>query len=350
MSIQETDFGTLPDGQTVSLFVLTNKNGLSLKVSNYGGILVQFEVPDRKGRCADILAGRDSLKDYLSGHPYFGCITGRVAGRIGGASFELEGQTYPLVANDGPNCLHGGLKGYDKELWTAAIIETEGRQKLRLSLTDPDGNNGFPGTVDCSVTYALLDSNILEINYEAQTSKATPFNITNHAYFNLRGEGNGNVLGHQMQIFSSSIAAVDANGTLTGECRAVESNFNDFRKPVIFGDRPLIAGNADTYYFLQDGRTNIPKPAATVYEPESGRLLEVFTTEPGIQFYAGLYLDDSGKRGGHYGPLSGFCLETQDYADSVHFPRLGHALLRPGKPFRSTTLFKFSTCEQWPSL
>ncbi len=343
MRIRKADFGSLPDGRKVSLFILTNKNGLRTKISNYGGLIVELQVPDRKGRLTDILLGRDLIEGYLAGHPYFGCVIGRVAGRLGGAEFQLEGGHHSLVANDGPNCLHGGLKGYDKELWEATITEADGMEKLRLSLTDPDGNNGFPGTVDCSVTYALFDNDTFEITYEANTSKATPFNITNHAYFNLRGEGNGDVLGHQMQIFAESVARVDTNATLTGHRDAVEAGFNDFREFVTLGHRRLVMGNADTHYFLNEGRTKIPKPAATVYEPESGRLLEILTTEPGVQFYAGLCLDDAGKNGGHYRPLSGFCLETQDYPDSIRFPDMGGAILRPGHPFTSTTLFKFAT-------
>ncbi len=344
MSIQKTDFGTLSSGENVDLYVLTNSNGLSAKITNYGGIIVELNVPDRDGKLADILLGKDSLDDYLAGHPYFACITGRVAGRIAGASFELEGATYPLLANNGPNNLHGGPEGFDTILWDASIVVVDGIEKLRLSTTDPDGNNGFPGTIECSVTYALLEDDSLEITYEATTTKTTPFNITNHAYFNLRGQGNGDVLDHQFQIFADTVASVDEDSTLIGRRDPVTAGFNDFRQPVRLGDQgELVIGNADIHFFVDGGRTEQPKPAATVYEPESGRVMEVLSTEPGVQFYAGLFLDEPGKGGVTYSKSTGFCLETQDYADSVHFPDMGGAILRPGDTFKSTTHFKFST-------
>ena len=346
MSIVNKPYGTLPSGEAVSLYTLTNKNGLSAKVTNYGGILVALNVPDRAGKLADIVLGKDSLEGYLAGHPYFGATTGRVAGRISNASFELEGKNYPLEANNGPNALHGGLQGYDKLVWNAETINDHGVDKLRLSITDPDGSNGFPGTVECTVTYALLDDNTLEIAYTASTDRTTPFNITNHSYFNLNGAGKGDVLNHEMQIFADSVATVDEDSTLIGQRDPVVEGFNDYREPVQLGSLDLCLGNADIHFFLDNGRTKLPKSAAIVREPDSGRIMEVFTTEPGVQFYAGLFLSDgapeTGKGGVVYAPKTGFCLETQDYADSVTFPEMGGAMLTPDEPFCSTTLFRFS--------
>ncbi|MEC8190139.1 MAG: aldose epimerase family protein [Verrucomicrobiota bacterium] len=343
MTIKTSDYGVLADGRSVQLFTLRNLNGLCAKISNYGGIITELHVPDRVGVLTDVALGKDSLADYLKGHPYFGCITGRVAGRISGANFKLDGTSYPLINNDGPNCLHGGQVGYDKVLWDASIIDSNDIKKLRLSYSDLDGNNGFPGQIDCIVTYALLADNSLEITYDAVTTKSTPFNITNHSYFNLCGAGNGDILGHQMQIFASTVASTDANGTLLGRCDKVVDGYNDFRVPVTLSERELNAGNADIHYCLDAGRCECIQQAAHVYEPQSGRQMDVYTTEPGVQFYAGLVLDDSGKNGIHYKKNWGFALETQDYADSVNYPQMGGAILHPGNAFRSKTLYKFST-------
>ena len=343
MSIEASDYGSLPNGTRAQLFTLRNSNGLCAKITNYGGIIVELHVPDRAGVSADIVLGKDSLEDYLAGHPNFGCITGRVAGRIGGACFELEGQHYPLQANNGPNCLHGGPNGYDSVLWDATIIDADGGQQLCLRYCDPDGNNGFPGQVDVSVTYALLESNALQITYSATTTGTTPFNITNHSYFNLRGAGQGDIRGHQIKICADSVATVDADSTLIGRYDPVVAGFNDFRESVTLSERELVVGNADIHYRLDGGRSTEERLAACVYEPESGRQMEVHTTEPGVQFYAGLALNEDGKRGAHYGPLCGLALETQDYADSVHYPELGGAILQPGEVFESTTRYAFST-------
>lgn len=347
MSIQSKAFGTLPSGEAVSLFTLTNKNGLCAEVTNYGGILVALNVPDRTGKFADIVLGKDSLEGYLAGHPHFGATTGRVAGRISNATFTLEGKTYKLEANNGTNCLHGGLYGYDKLVWNAEIINDHGIEKLRLSVVDPDGSNGFPGNVECSVTYALLDDNTLEIGYKATTDKTTPLNLTNHSYFNLKGSGNGDVLKHEVQISADTVATVDENSTLIGKRDPVVAGFNDYREPIALHTlKELVGDNADIHFFLENGRTADPKPAAVVREPESGRIMEVFTTEPGVQFYAGLSLSEDGpeigKNDAIHGPCTGFCLETQDYANSVNHPEMGGAILKAGDTFTSTTLYRFS--------
>lgn len=344
MSITPEVYGNLPDGREVQRFTLTNSNGLIARVITLGATLTELHVPDREGAMADVVLGKDSLQEYLAGHPCFGSTCGRVAGRIADARFELNGKHYQLDANNGPNCLHGGNEGFHLLLWEPSIIEEEGIEKLRLSLLDPDGHNGFPGTVKCSVTYALLDDNSLELQYKAQSDQTTPLNLTNHSYFNL--SGSGNVLDHELQIFADSVGSVDQNSTLLGRRTPVLSDYNDYRTPVRIGSRELEVGNADIHYFLDGGRTTEPKTAAVVTDPTSGRRLEVLTTEPGVQFYAGLSLSedspDTGKGGIVHQACDGFCLETQDYADSIHFPEMGGAILNPGETFRSKTVFKFS--------
>jgi len=346
MSITSQPYGTLPSGEAVSLFTLTNANGLTAEVTNYGAILVSLNVPDRDGKLGDVVLGKDSLHEYVAGHPCFGATCGRLAGRIGGARFDIDGKTYTLEANNnGINNLHSGPEGFHLMLWQAEIVDDFGIKKLQLQLTDPDGHNGFPGTVHCTVTYALLDNDALEIHYEATTDHTTPFNPTNHSYFNLRG--NGDILGHEIQIFADSVATVDENSTLLGRRDPVVAGYNDYRQPVLLGSlETLEVGNADIHFFLNEGRTAQPKAAATVVEPSSGRIMEVLTTEPGVQFYAGLSLSEDapeiGKGGVHHEPMHAFCLETQDYADSINFPQMGGAILKPGKTFKSTTLFRFS--------
>ncbi|MGC6425236.1 MAG: aldose epimerase family protein [Lentimonas sp.] len=348
MSIQSQVFGTLPSGESVELYTLANKNGLSAAITNYGGIIVSLEVPDRDGKFADVILGKDDLNGYLAGHPHFGCITGRVAGRIADARFEIDGKRYELVANDNGNCLHGGLKGFDKIVWRATIIEQDGIEKLCLNTIDPDGSNGFPGNVDVTVTYALLDDNTLEITYLASSDKTTPLNLTNHAYINLSGHDSGDVLKHTVQILSDSVATTDQNATLLGRRDPVVADYNDYRNPVLLESlRTLDVGNADIHFFLPDGRTERPKHAATVIDQQSGRKLEVHTTEPGVQFYAGLALSEDrpeiGKNGAIYHTAAGLCLETQDYANSINHPEMGDAALRVGETYSSKTLFKFRT-------
>ncbi|NBB79970.1 MAG: galactose-1-epimerase [Verrucomicrobia bacterium] len=347
MSITSKSYGQLPSGEQIALFELHNKNGCFAEITNYGGILVSLHVPDRAGRLGDVVLGKDSLDAYVQGHPCFGAICGRVAGRIGGAQFEIDGRKYALQANeDDINNLHSGPEGFHLMVWEAAVIEANGKEKLQLKLTDPDGHNGFPGNLHCVVTYALFDDNTLEIQYEATTDQSTPFNPTNHSYFNLKGSGD--VLDHEVQILAEQTAAVDKNASLIGRSDPVVADYNDYRDFVRLGARSILEqGNADAHFFLSKGRTAQPELAATVREPTTGRTLEVLTTEPGVQFYAGLFLSadgpDIGKNGVVHAPHDGLCLETQDYPDSVNFPGMGGAVLHPGERFRSTTCFRFKT-------
>ena len=348
MSITKEAYESKRSNISAKLFTLTSRHGLVAKVTNYGGIIVALEVPDRNGKRTDIALGKDSLDEYLDGHPYFGAITGRVAGRIGEGSFTLEGKEYVLAQNDEPNCLHGGEEGFDKILWDASIISDAGREKLELTTIDPAGKNNFPGTIRCTVTYGWIEDNSFEITYKATTDHTTPLNLTNHSYFNLAGHDTGDVLGHEVQIHSDAVAAVDKNATLIGKREPVRASYNDYRRAVRLGDlESLEMGNADIHFFLYGGRTVEPKLSATVYEPNSGRIMEVHTTEPGVQFYAGISLScagpEAGKGGCIYPALGGLCLETQDYSDSINFPDMGGAILHPDEVFTSTTLYKFRT-------
>ncbi len=346
MKIQESSFGNLPDGTPVRLFTLRNNQGSRAKITNYGGILVSLEVPDRDGNLTDVVLGKDCLEDYLAGHPYFGAIVGRVAGRIGGGRFTLEGETFELAQNKHANCLHGGLEGFDKMLWAASIVGTNEAPRLQLKLEDPNGHNHFPGNVSCTVTYELLETNALKVTYEATTDRATPLNLTNHSYFNLNGHDAGDVLGHQVRILADRVGSVDETSTLIGRLDPVRAGYNDYRKPVILSERDrLEVGNADIFFRHSEGRTPEPKRVACAYSPGSGRFLDVLTTEPGVQFYAGLALSEDGpepgKGGSTYPPLSGLCLETQGYPDSVNYPDMGDTILRPGEIFKSTTIYQF---------
>lgn len=345
MRIDSRNFGHLPSGETIDLYKLSNRNGLLAEITNYGGIIVSLHVPDGDGRLGDVVLGKDSLDDYLQGHPCFGAICGRVAGRIGGAQFEIDGRKYSLEANEGGiNNLHSGPEGFHEMVWAADVVVEDGVEKLRLSLTDPDGHNGFPGNLECTVTYALLDDDTLEIQYAATTDQSTPFNPTNHSYFNLKG--NGDVLDHEVQILADSTAAVDGNSSLIGRRDPVVAGYNDYRDFVRLDSRDVLEpGNGDAHFFLSKGRTAEPQLAAIIKEPSTGRTMEVHTTAPGVQFYAGLFLSadgpDLGKRGVVHRPHHGLCLETQDYPDSVNFPEMGRAILHPGETFRSSTCYRF---------
>ncbi|MGB0334626.1 MAG: aldose epimerase family protein [Opitutales bacterium] len=345
MSITTEAYGALADGRKVNCFTLKNANGLVARVMTLGATLIELRVPDRDGHLADIVLGKDSFEEYLAGHPCFGSICGRVAGRIGGARFKIEGEEYTLEANENENNLHSGPEGYHLMLWEDTIIEERNVEKLRLTLNEADGHNGFPGNLECAVTYALLDDNSLEIQYEARSDKTTPLNLTNHSYFNL--SGSGDVLDHEVQIFADTVATTNEQARLIGRRDPVIAGYNDYREPVRLGSLDkLEGGNADIHFFLNKGRTDEAQLAAKVTEPTSGRVMEVMTTEPGVQFYAGISLSagtpDVGKGGVIHKPYDGLCLETQDYADSVNFPEMGGAILHAGESFRSTTRFRFS--------
>ena len=347
MVIVKEKFGKLESGKEVFIYTLKNEKNFEVKISDYGGIIVSIFTPDIDGNFSDICLGKASLKDYEKGHPYFGALTGRVAGRIGNGKFQLNDTIYNLDKNNGPNCLHGGVDGWHLQVWKSKIINHGENEKLHLYYEDYDGHNNFPGCVKVEVIYALVD-NALEITYRAKSDKDTPFNPTNHCYFNLSGDNFGSLKHHEVQIFSNSTAVVNSDMTLTGERSDLVPGINDFRKPVKLGGLSEMSyRNVDTHYFFEEGRTKIPRKIAKISDEKSGRIMEVHTTEPGAQFYAGINLSltepDIGKDGKPYKNCGAFCIETQDYPDSVNFPLLGNAILKAGEQFYSQTRYCFNT-------
>lgn len=352
-----TPFGQTPDGRATRLYALQNAHGFRAEVSDYGGTLVRLLAPDRQGTLADVTLGFRHAGDYAERSPYFGCIVGRVGNRIAGGRFSLDGQTHELARNNSPGglpcCLHGGIKGFDKAVWQAAFSTSGQGPVLRLSHRSPDGDEGFPGNLETNVTYAVTADNTLRIDYEATTDRATPVNLTNHAYFNLAGEGSGDVLDHRVTLHASRYTPVNAGMIPTGQLAPVAGTPLDFLQPQAIGERidapheQLRFGLGYDHNFVIDqpaGTAGAPVLAARVTDPRSGRVLEVLTTEPGVQFYTGNFLDGSltGKSGKIYGRRHGFCLETQHFPDSPNQPAFPSVILRPGTVWRSTTLFRFS--------
>jgi len=336
----------MTNGAPVDLFVLKNGRGLIAKVMSYGAILVELHVPDRQGQPADVVLGFDNLERYLKGHPLFGATVGRYANRIANATFTRNGQIYQLARNNGKNHIHGGPLGFDKKLWRAAPFQTAQAVGVKFSLTSPDGENGFPGNLRVTVSYSLTTNNELRLDYEAATDKDTPVNLSNHSYFNLGGADSGDVLGHVLQIFADRYTPVDEALIPTGEIAPVKDTPLDFTSPTPIGARiaelPKTAGY-DHNYVLNSGGKSLDL-AARVYEPKSGRVMEVLTTKPGVQLYTANHLKNlAGKRGAVYGKHQGFCLETQYFPDSVNQPHFPSPFLQAGDLYKATTIFRFST-------
>jgi aldose 1-epimerase len=339
-------FGKLADGTEVELLTLTNKNGVEVQLITFGAIVRSIKVPDRNGKVADIVHGFDDLDGYVRAHPYFGAVIGRYGNRIGNARFTLEGTTYKLAANNGPNHLHGGVKGFDKYVWD--VRPSADNAGVTFSRTSPDGEEGYPGTLQVRVTYVLTDTNQLRITYEAATDKATPVNLTSHSYFNLAGHDAGDVMQHQLAIVADRYTPVDRDLIPTGELARVEGTPFDFRKPVAIGARingsheQLTFGRGYDHNWVLGTGAGLRR-AARVVEPASGRTLDVSTTEPGLQFYTGNFLDGTikGKGGTVYKHRSAFCLETQHFPDSPNKPDFPSTILRPGETYRSQTVFSF---------
>jgi len=342
-SLQKSSFGKLPDGTAAELYMLTNGNGLVAKVTTYGTIITELQVPDRHGTMGDIVLGFDSLEQYLKSHPFFGCTVGRVANRIAKGRFTLDGRTYTLAVNNGPNHLHGGIKGFDKVVWNA---EPQAGAVVKFTYTSPDGEEGYPGTLHVAVLMALTDENELRIDYRATTDKPTPVNLTNHSYFNLAGTGD--VLSHELMIAADHFTPADDTNIPTGEIRPVKGSPMDFSTPMPIGSRfAQLDGEPvgyDRNYVLNGGGKSIAL-AARAYDPTSGRQLECYTTQPGVQLYTANYLDGSltGKNGWVYKRHSGFCLETQHFPDSVNHPSFPSVILRPGETYAQTTVYRFTT-------
>lgn len=342
-SVESVTWGKTAAGEEVKLFTLRNANGMEAKITNWGGYIVSLKVPDRKGEFADVALGFDSLDGYLAKNPFFGCITGRYANRIGGAKFKIDGIECQVTPNSGKNHIHGGKIGFDKKVWAAKEV-TNG---VELRYTSADGEEGFPGELKCTVTYTLTKDNGLQIAYQASTSKPTVLNLTNHAYFNLTGEGSGDILGHELTIPSEHITATDDELITTGEIISIKGTPLDFTSPHTIGERigadykPLVQGIGYDHNYVLPGSGL--KLAAVAKDPKSGRVMTVRTTEPGVQLYTGNHLKDVRGKGGHvYAKRHGFCLETQHYPDSPNKPHFPSVILRPGEIFQSTTIYQFS--------
>ncbi|HEV3470812.1 MAG TPA: aldose epimerase family protein [Pyrinomonadaceae bacterium] len=347
--IRREDFGKMPDGRAVSLYTLTNRGGAEARVITYGATVVSLKVPDRRGRLADVVLGFDDLQGYLAQDFYIGAVIGRYANRIGGARFTLNGVEYKLAANNGPHNLHGGPGGFDKVLWEARPLRTRGGAALELTYLSRDGEAGFPGNLRARVVYTLTDRNELRVDYSATTDKDTVVNLTQHSYFNLAGEGAGDILDHRLRIYASRFTPTDATSIPTGELRAVRGTPFDFTRPTAIGarinqdDEQLKYGNGYDHNFVVGGRAGRLRRAAEVSEPTTGRRMEVWTTEPGVQFYTGNYLAvERGKGGKPYPRRTGFCLETQHFPDSPNKPAFPSTVLRRGGRYRSTTVYRFS--------
>ena len=351
VGLRKSAFGKMKDGQPVGLYTLTNTGGMEVAITNYGGIVVSIKAPDRSGKFADVVLGFDTFDAYLNNTPFFGALVGRYGNRIAKARFTLDGHEYHLAANDNGNTLHGGLKGFDKRLWNAKDVSTKEVPALELTYLSKDGEEGFPGNLSVTVTYSLTPKNELKIDYAATTDKDTVLNLTNHSYFNLAGQGEGDILSHLMMINGDRFTPVDATLIPTGELKSVAGTPLDFRKPTAIGaridadDQQIKFGRGYDHNFVLNRKGGELILAARVTEPSSGRVLEVLTTQPGLQFYTGNFLDGTihGKVGKVYPRRSAFCMETQRFPDSPNQPQFPTTVLKPGKHFQSTTVFRFST-------
>ena len=348
--IKNQAFGTVPEGP-VDLYTMTNSRGMEVRAMNYGGIIVSLRVPDKKGVLADLVLGFDTLDAYLNNMPYFGAIIGRCANRIAKGKFALDGVEYRLARNNGMNSLHGGLKGFDKVLWYGEQFENNHGIGVVFTYTSKDGEEGYPGNLKATVTYTLTDQSELQIEYEATPDKATPVNLTNHSYFNLAGEGNGDILKHELMLDADRFTLVDSTLIPTGELRSVARTPFDFTKPTAIGARidanneQLAIAHGFDHNFVLNRKSSQLALAGRVHEPQTGRVQEVYTTEPGVQFYTGNFLDGTiiGKHGHAYNKHAGFCLETQHFPDAPNHPNFPSTILKPGQTYHSRTVYKFFT-------
>lgn len=348
--ITKESFGKTIDGHDVDLYTLVNNRGVEAKITNYGGIVTSLKVPDRNGTLGDVVLGFDNLDAYLKGHPYFGAIIGRYGNRIAKGRFTLTGVEYKLASNNGENHLHGGIKGFDKVVWNAKPVKAARGAALELTYLSKDGEEGYPGNLSVKVVYTLTDANELRIDYSATTDKATVINLTHHSYFNLAGQGNGDILNHKLFINAPRFTPTDAGSIPTGELRSVRGTPFDFLRATAIGSRinqnyeQLTLGKGYDHNFVLNGKMGVMRRAARVEEAGTGRVMEVWTTEPGIQFYTGNYLDGTltGKDGKVYQYRFGFCLETQHYPDSPNQPKFPTTVLRKGGRYQTTTIYRFS--------
>ena len=350
-TVTSASFGMLPDGREATLYTLTNDTGMVVKITNYGGTITSIQVPDKNGVMGEVALGYDTLEEYLAGSPFFGCIAGRYANRIARGQFTLNGETYTLAVNNGVNHLHGGLKGFDKKLWDAESFESEKGVGVVMNYISPDGEEGYPGTLNSTVTYTLTPANALQIDYMATTDKPTVVNLTNHSYFNLKDGGATSILDHKMRIVADKYIPTDAGNIPLGPLEDVAGTPFDFRTATAIGARieeentqlEYGSGYDHTYVINDDGSGGL-KLAAEVLDETSGRFMEVLTTEPGVQFYTGNHLNGNfASRGRTYESRYGFCLETQKYPDTPNQPDYPTAQLNPGETYQTTTVFRFST-------
>jgi aldose 1-epimerase len=348
-AVEQKPFGKLADGTQVSLFTLTNSKGVQARIMNYGGIVVSLSVPDRSGNFGDVVLGYEKLEDYVKDTPYFGCLVGRYGNRIGKGRFTLNGQAYNLATNNGPNHLHGGIKGFDKVMWGATVKDNEKEPSLTLKYVSKDGEEGYPGTLSVTAVYTLTDHNELRLDYTATTDKDTVCNLTHHSYFNLAGSGD--ILKHEVTILADRFTPVDAGLIPTGELRPVEGTPFDFRKPAAIGARVndkdeqlKFGGGYDHNWVINKVAKGKLGLMARVYEPTSGRVMEVLSTEPGLQFYCGNFLDGHliGKGGKAYQFRNGFCMEPQHYPDSPNRPEFPSVVLKKWQVYKNTIIYRFS--------
>jgi aldose 1-epimerase len=348
--ITSQEFGTMSDGQHVQLYKLTNKNGMEVEISNFGGVVQSLKVPDKNGKFDDVVLGYDKLEGYVTDKSSFGALIGRYGNRIAHGKFTLDGHSYTLATNNGENHLHGGVVGFNKKVWTAKEAPGAKSQSLTLNYLSKDGEEGYPGNLNVTVIYTLTDNNELKIQYDATTDKNTIVNLTNHSYFNLSGQDAGEILGHELTLHADKFTPVGPTLIPTGELREVKGTPFDFTKSTAIGarigqsDEQLKFGNGyDHNWVLNGGITRNPRLAAEVYDAKSGRVMDVLTTEPGVQFYTGNFLDGTvhGKGGHVYNFRNGLCLETQHYPDSPNHPDFPTTELKPGQKYHTITIYKF---------
>ncbi len=352
-TITRKPWGKAPDGQSVALYTLTNTRGMQATITTYGGTLVSLLAPDRKGRLADVTLGYDHLGGYVKdvGNTYFGALIGRYANRIALGKYSVGGTPHTAFVNNPPNSLHGGKAGFNKKVWTAVSSRAGHGAALTLRYVSPDGEEGYPGTLTTQVVYTLRDDNALQIDYKATTDKDTIVNLTNHAYWNLNGAGSGTILNHVMQLDADKFTPIDKTSIPLGPLEPVAGTPFDFRRPTPIGarishkDTQLANGAGYDHNFVVNGPMGTLRPAARVYSPQSGRVLTVLTTEPGIQFYSGNFLNGTqiGKGNRPYTKRTGFALEAQHFPDSPNEPRFPTTLLKPGQTYHQTTVYAFST-------
>lgn len=342
-----TPFGKTKDGTPVNLYTLTNSKGMEARITNYGGLVVSLRVPDRNGKLGDVVLGYDTLAEYIHSSPYFGALIGRYGNRIAKGKFSLDGKNYTLAINNEPNALHGGLKGFDKVAWSAKPVAGKEGQALELTYLSKDGEEGYPGTLTVKAVYQVTEKNELRLDFSAQTDAPTVLNLTHHSYFNLAGKGD--ILGHEVLIHADKFTPVDSTLIPTGELRPVEGTPFDFRQRTAIGkrigqkDEQLRFGKGYDHNWVINKKPKKLALMASVFEPGSGRVMDVLSTEPGLQFYSGNFLDGSnvGKGGKAYQHRTGFCMEPQHFPDSPNHPEFPSVVLRPGKTYQNTIIYRF---------